>query len=134
MSLAADLRTFLLADAGILALVGANGIQVTELLQNADLPAITMQSTGTEHIHDLDGSAGAAEATVQLTAWAATMVAAKALAELVRLRIQGKQTTMGSTVVKGILLPTDREIFSSDPRRFGIEADYQVWYSESIPP
>jgi len=133
VSLLTDLRTFLLADAAISTDVGATRIHAEELTQNSDLPAMTLQQTDNAHEHDMSGSLGVARATMQITSWAATLIAAKSLAELVRQRLQGKQVTMGTTEVRGVLLPGDRDVFSPDPRRFGVEADYDIWYIESIP-
>ncbi len=134
MSLLTDLRTFLLADSAISTDVGTSRIHDEELTQNSALPAMTLQQTDNAHEHDMEGSLGVARAIMQITCWAATPIAAKSLAELVRLRLQGKQVTMGTTEVRGVFLPSDRDIFSTDPRRFGVEADYDITYIESIPP
>ena len=133
MSLLTDLRTFLLADAAISTDVGGTRIHAEELTQNSVLPAMTLQQTNNVHEHDMSGSLGVATATMQITSWATTLIAAKSLAELVRQRLQGKQVTMGTTEVRAILARPDHDLFSTDPRRFGVEADYDITYIESIP-
>lgn len=134
MSLLTDLRTFLLADSAISTDVGATRIHAEELTQNSDLPAMILQQTDNDHDHDMEGSLGIAKAIMQITSWAATLIAAKSLAELVRQRLQGKQVTMGTTEIRGIFARPDHDLFSTDPRRFGVEADYDITYIESIPP
>jgi hypothetical protein len=83
VGVAADARTYLLADASIAAVVGTR-IYPSNLPQNATLPAIVYHVISRSHTTWLGGiKASSGPIRIQWDVWAATRLAADALAELV---------------------------------------------------
>ena len=130
MSVHKDLRDYLLADSTITALVGQR-VYVEELPQNSPLPAITFLRVNVDHDHDLEGETGLATARFQIDSWADSPLNALALAERVRLRLDGYQGTMGSTTVQSILLDAEREWSEEIEAR--VLQEFLVSYTEAVP-
>ena len=78
----------LLATDAVTALVAAR-IQPPPLEDDATLPIITWQVISATRPPALDGPIGLASKRIQLTCWAATTAGASALAEAVRLAVNG---------------------------------------------
>ena len=128
MSVQTDLVTFLLADAGISALVGTRIYPGGQLPQNPTLPAITYKLISGNWIQTATGAAGLAGPRMQIDCWAETYAGADALFELVRLRINGKGD--GGNI-QGMFLEGNRDV--SDPVLGvrGRSADAFVWHEEA---
>lgn len=130
MSVHGDLRTFLLADSTITALVGQR-VHVDSLPQGSLLPALTFLRVSVEHDHDLGGETGLATARFQIDCWASDKEAALALAERVRLRLDGYRGAMGSITVHSVWLDGEREWPEEEEGR--VVQEFLVSYTEVTP-
>lgn len=102
------------------------------------LPAAVYQQISAVHDETLDGADGLANARFQLSAWAATRIAAKALAETIRLRLQSYRGTLGSVVIQDISLIDRRDLLeeavnNAQQRRYGVQLDFEIWFDEAVP-
>ena len=113
MAVETDLRTYLLAQATITAIVGSSGVYCGNVPQAAATPLLLVSRVAGEHGHHLDGGAGYCTARVQVDCYSTTYVAAAALAEAVRLKMQGYRGAMGTTTVSSVMLESDLD--QSDP-------------------
>ncbi len=91
----ADLRTHLLAQASITALIGAR-LYPQQLPQGTELPAVTYQRIAGQSLIDHEGAAGIGRARIQLDCWGESYGAAAALADTLRLALSGYRGAMGS--------------------------------------
>ncbi len=82
MSAAADLRTYLLANAGVAALIGPR-CYPGSVKQSATLPAVAYWVISRTHVQHLKGITDAGTIRIQLDAQAATRLAADAVAEAI---------------------------------------------------
>lgn len=104
--------------------------------QGGTLPAIVYQRISGEHEHSHDGISGLATARFQITSIAATYTAAKALAEQVRIALDCKTGTWGTTDVQSSFLTNDTDaayepLPGSATGTVGISADYEFGYAEA---
>lgn len=131
--IAASIRTRLLADASVAALVGTR-IQSDVLEQGQTLPAITYQVIDTVPNETLAAISDVSRARVQVDCFGATRGAANALADAVRLSLQMFRGLIGSQFVNGIQMPTgeihlvDRNEAGTDQRRYITTQDFYVFY------
>ena len=136
-TLEAGLFSHLSIDSDISATVGTR-VYLAIIPQDASLPAITYQRISGSHVRSLEGSSGASEARYQITAWASTGLAAKQLADYVRLSLDGFSGAMGDVTVKRVYLEDDRDQFepaagNDEERRNGVLMDFSIWYHEAKP-
>ena len=113
MSLVTDIRTFLLADGTISGLVGTR-IFPLKLPQAPTFPAITYQMISGGRSHTYGGAVGLASPRFQFDCWGATYLQAEALAEALRIRLDGFSGAMGaspSTVVQGVFFQDERDLY-----------------------
>lgn len=134
MSIGEGLRTFLLADAQIEALISTGrplpGIYPVMLPQNPTLPAITYFKVSGRRVHSSTQALRLSGPRIQIDCWALTYAAAHALAELVRKRIDAYRGAMGSQDVQGVFFETERDLYEPDPKQFRVSRDYFVWFEE----
>ena len=129
MSLETDLRSFLLADVTIAALVGTR-VGPEPLAQNSPKPAITYRRLDTERDLTMDGPEGLQRPTVQVTSWAATLIEARDLAGKIRLRLAGFKGTMGATIVQVIFPRGDNDGYEADVLAYFTDLDFEIWAEE----
>jgi hypothetical protein len=112
MSVSADLRTFLLADSALAALIGTR-LHPLRLPQNPTLPAMTYQWVSGERAHALDGAVGLSSPRVQFDCWAGTYLQAEAVFEAFRKRLDGFRGDIGSTPTKvqGAFFESERDMY-----------------------
>lgn len=82
MSVAADLATYLLAQSSVSALIGSR-IETDKLAQGETLPAVMLQVISRTHVQHLQGITTAGTVRVQIDCYAATRLAADAVAEAI---------------------------------------------------
>jgi len=134
-TLTSEIRTFLRADASILALVGAR-VRPRKLEQDDALPAIRVVIVGGDSDENLSGASGIAHGRVQVDAYGATSEAADALAELIRARLQGHRGTLNTVFchgasVEGDLRQTEEPIDDAgDHFRYITGRDFRVTYTQ----
>ena len=138
MSTRSDLKTYLESKSTITAVVSTRIFGVKRPQKIRTLPAITFERMNGGHDHTLSAAAGSAIPRFRIRCWAATYVAADALAEILRNVMQGYRGTMGSTTVQSVILDDEFDEYEesedgSDQGVFGIAHDYLIRYVESVP-
>lgn len=132
MSFEPDVRTFLLADAAIAALVGTR-VHPLNLPQKSTLPAVTVERIDTTRESTHDGPEGMQRARMRVSCWALTLLAARDLADKVRRRLHGFVGTMGAgTVVQASFMDSDSDDFQSDPEMYVADLDFEIWAQEVV--
>jgi len=131
MSAAADFRILLTADAGITALVGTR-IYPQLLPQAPMFPAISYQVVSGFRETAMDGPAGVNRARLQFDCWASTYLQAEAVANAVRVAIDGFKGSIGSParVLQSVFFAGERDLYEPDPPAFRRSADYLITYQE----
>lgn len=128
-------RTHLLADAAIAALVGTR-VRPDGFAQGETLPAVAMWSVSGESEEHLAGGAGLGHMRLQVDCMAGTRLAANSLAELVRTRLQGARGLMGALWVDGCTVDggprydRDQPLDGSDEWRYITSRDYGIAHQE----
>lgn len=126
MTFEADLKTHLQSDTAISALV-ADRIHPLKLDDGATLPAITFQQIADDPQSGLDGDDGnLIRYRIQINVWASGSngyMDAKALAELVRIRLQTEASTFSA-----VPEPSGQDVYEPNTKRFGFLRDFSIWY------
>lgn len=101
--------------------------------QDTAPPYIVYQRVAGPRVTVLDGASGLAQPVYQIDAYAGTKDAAKALADQIRIALNGFRGTVGSETAKGSTLLDDRDIFegSTDPRLYRVSADFRISHDEA---
>lgn len=123
------LRTFLLADAAVAALVGTR-IYPIKLPQGITAASIVYQEISGIGDHHMQGPSGLSRVRMQIGAWAQSADAAHALFLAVKEAIDGYQGLMGSVYVQGVFIDSWRDIDDTVANLRGKVADYMIHYSE----
>ena len=131
MSIASDLRTFLLADATLGGLIGTR-LYPLKLPQDPTVPAMTFQWISGQRAHAADGAVGLASPRVQFDCWAETYLEAEAVFEALRKRLDGFRGTAGSSRVQGAFFETERDDYEDEGRLYRRSADFFIWHEEAI--
>lgn len=112
MSAPADLRTYLLANAGVSALIGTR-MYPNALPQGATLPAVVYYLISSTHVQSLGGITAAGTCRVQLDCYAATRLAADGVSAPIvaalRLLSVGQQSIGAGTLVCDIEIQGPRD-------------------------
>jgi hypothetical protein len=131
------LRTFLLADASIAAIVG-DRVRPVRLNQGETGTGITYLRVSGIGDHVMTGPSRIARPRFQIDCWAEAPGAANSLADLVKERLDGYQGlwTYGadspptSIDVLGVFFENERDGFDSDNDMYSVSRDYFIWYRE----
>lgn len=131
MGLGSTVRTIILGDPAVAALVGTR-VYPKILPQSPTLPAITYQRISRVSVADhLTGAGSLGRPRVQVDAWASTDAAAETLGAAVKARLNGfKGTVAGEGDVKRIALETEGGQFDAELLLHRHTADYFVWHEE----
>jgi hypothetical protein len=131
-SMEKDLRSHLLADTGIAAVV-VDRVYPRWPRKTFSPPYITFERAGTEHATSMRGSSGLAKGRVLLAVWSESFEGARALIELIRLRLTGFTGTVGGTQFQGITVQNDLDFREPNSNLFGVEVDCGIWFAEAQP-
>lgn len=136
------LRQILQDDADVFAL-SSTRVYYSKAEQGAKLPYLVLQMVANQHYEQLSGSAGLANALIQINGFSKSKSEVLDLREKVRLALQGRNpgnvTVDGDTFdVRSIHLDGDRDIDvdprdGSDAEIFGFSMDFRVGYPEPVP-
>lgn len=130
MSIGPSLRTFLLADTAIAALVGTRMYPV-QLPQGTSQASIRYQHiSGQRPIASPSGPLKLSGPRVQIDAWAPTYAEAESLAELIKTRLNGYRGAMGATTVQGAFFSDERDGWEPESKLYFLSRDYFVWFQE----
>lgn len=126
MTFEADLKSHLQADASIAALV-SDRISPLLLKDGSSLPAITYQEIVSEPQSDLDSDDGnLIRYRMQINVWADSYMGVKALAELVRTRMQTAASSFSAVPEL-----SGQDSYEPTTKRFGHFRDFSIWYRTS---
>lgn len=140
ISVATELRSFLLADADISDLVGTR-IHPLTLPQNPTLPAITFQWISGTRSHHYQGPDGLSRPRIQFDCYASTYLEMEELSEALRARMDGFSGIIGdleTLSVQGIFFDSERDFYEdgadqgtgSGAGLYRRSVDYFVNYTE----
>ena len=134
-----DFATYLLTLSSITDLVSTR-IFVDKLPQLVTArPTITVQRISATHKRDHAGQLGIATTRIQLDVWAATAASADAVAEAVRVAVDGVgPITMGTTPIvrafdDGESSTYNQAIDGSDTGEHRVTQDWIIWHTETTP-
>ena len=137
MSLEAAIVAKLKGDAGVKALV-ASRIYPNVAPKGARGGAyLVYQRISTPRVRSMDGPSGLASPRLQLTCYGPTYAKAMALAEAVRLALDGYAGVTGGVTVQGVTVLDEGDIpdlavESESIRAYGRRLDVQIWHEEAV--
>lgn len=129
MALEADLRSFVLADPAVAALIGER-LHPRRLPQKPTLPAVVYQRVATRRRHDLAGPDGLPRARMQFTCWALTPAHAAQVAHAVRTRLDGHRGPVGGTTVGSVQCGGEWDYDDPESSRCGVALDFLIQVQE----
>lgn len=124
------LRTFLLGDSAVKALVG-DRIHRLRLPEPAKYPAAVINLISTVPDHDFDGDAGLDRHRIQIDCYADTLDAAAGLGRTLRARLDSFTGMAGSSPVPCAHLLTVQELYDQEVKKYRVLTDWHVWESLS---
>ena len=136
MSIEQGLVAHLLADAGVSAIVGTS-VHPGVRPQGGSLPAIVYVRVSTARTVDLDGPSDFVQVRMRLDLWDNTYAGSKALADAVRLALNGVGLTspklLGAEPVQLVYLDNDGDLpdFEGDRRDYRVSQDWIVIHTET---
>lgn len=124
---------YLLADAGVAALVGPR-IRPGFLAQGEGTPALVVNKISGAPMVTMGGPAGLAEARMQVDCYAATWLQAEALADAVKAALSAIRFTHDGMRFEGSFAIDERDLSESDGpdgvRRPRISLDFRIFHEE----
>lgn len=137
MTMPVDLITYLRSKPNLTALVG-DRIAMNASAQDEALPRIVIQRVSDDHAHHLTAASGYARTSYQFTCYAASTLDAAAVAEQLRLALDGYQGSMGDMPIGVCNLQDQRDGY--DPPTdgdgtgtFNVQQDYLIGHAVSVP-
>lgn len=129
MSIEAALFTLLTTTPSIAAKV-ADRVYPKQLPQDPTTPAIVYHRISGPREHSHDGSSGLAHPRFQLDMYAGSYLEAKALADAVRVAIDGYKGTVEGVEIQAIFLENDDDGHDDELKVYWFQADYIIWHAE----
>lgn len=126
------LYELLTANAGVAALVG-DRVYPVKMPQKAAFPAIVYAKSGGARSHSNDGSSGFNRAVFALDCWAASLAQASAVANAVRLAVDGYRGTVLGVDFNGVFLVGEEEGWDDDRAMAYASLDLEVLHNEPNP-
>lgn len=131
-----DIRTYLLADSGIAALVGTR-VRPRQMAQGETMPAIRLNIVSGESDEHLGGESTISHPRVQIDAYGATPTAADELSDLIRIRLRGWRGAASNYFIHGVtaltFYQTDEPIDDASNRyRWISSRDYRISHSQAV--
>lgn len=135
MSFEEGLRSFLLADPAVAALIDTR-LRPVVLRKNDELSAATYQLVSGNRVRSLSGPSGRAEPRFQIDGWGRRPSDARTLADAIIARLDGYSGLMGTVQVDSVVFEDWRDLFEelpgADPEaRYGRSLDFFFSYQES---
>lgn len=122
------LRTFLLDDPAVSALVGGDRIHAVRMPQDQVEPSVVFIKISEFGDYNMASDSGLGHLRMQIDSWAQNSDAATELANAVYDRLTGAATMMGSVNVLGAFLDSGRDDYDSVTRLFRSSRDFMIWY------
>lgn len=118
--------------AGLSALIGSNVFHV-KIPAGQTVPAVSYQKISANHVESMQGSSGLCFSSFQIDAWARESDDVKAIAEQVRLALQGYVTVYSGMQIFGINYMNELDLYDDDAEEFRVLMEYVVHHSEVKP-
>lgn len=128
MAFEEGLFTYLSTYAGLAALVGTR-IYPMLLPQQPTLPAVTYQRISTPRLHEFEASF-LPHPRFQFDCWAGDFLAAKNVAEQVRLALDLYTGAMGAETVEVSIVEDERDTYEPDVDIWHSMVEAVIWYEE----
>lgn len=122
------LRTFLLDDPTINALVGGMRVHHLRLPQDQVDPSVVYLKVSETGDYHLAGDSGLSQMRMQIDAWAQSVDTAVQLANAVYDRLSGERGMLTDVDVRGTFLLSGRDDYDEVNRLYRISRDYNIWY------
>lgn len=131
------LRSFLLADASIAAVVGTRVTPVRMPQGNKETSIVYLRVSGVGD-RTMSGPTRIARPRFQIDCWAAAPGIANNLADLVKERLDGYQgawtygtdSPPASVDVLGVFFENERDGYDADNEMYSVSRDYFIWHRE----
>lgn len=127
MIIESALRAIIIEDNGVKAVT--TRCYYNYIPQSPTYPLIVLQRVTGNRIHHLGGPSGAARPRIQVESWAETYAAAKGLANLIRVALDGKKYTKEG-VTFSCLSDAEVDGYEDAVKIHRIIQDYSVRYTE----
>lgn len=118
--------------AGLTALISTR-IYYVKMPSPTTLPALSYQKIFTEHVESMTGSSALCFATFQIDCWSRTYPNVKAIAEQVRLCLQGYKNTLSGLTIFGINYLSETDLYDDDAEVFRVMQELRVHHNEDQP-
>lgn len=116
--------------AGLTALI-SNRIYPLKAPQDAIYPLVVIQRVSGPRVYSHDGASGLAYPRFQISSWGRSAAEAKAVANQVRIGMNGFKGTMGDDVeVDACFLATELDRYDPETERYGTLLDFIIWHHE----
>ena len=130
------LRGYLVADAGISALVGDRIAWALRPRSDA-LPSIALHLISGVRDYHMEGASGLVESRVQVDCWATTILAALTIARAVNAAIGGLHAVIDGVQFQAVMLESqstraEDNPMSPDDVLYRVMQDYMIWHTEDI--
>lgn len=124
-----DMYTYLQTVSGLTALVSTR-IYPNELPQEPDLPAVVYHRITGARTETTGNDSQLAHPMFQLDAYAATYSAVKAVAEQLRLALQGYSGLWDATPVSAVRFLGDMDMIEPETGEHRVSIEIEVWHEE----
>lgn len=131
MLLEEGLYSYLVSAPGVAALVGTR-VYPLVLPQASPVPAIIYSRVGGPRVKALAAPPGVQRARVQLSVFATSYAEVKAVAEALRLALDGHRGSWGAGQVQAVSLVSENDLFGGDSLMYHVAQDYEVWADEPV--
>ena len=129
MAIQDGIYAFLIADAGVSAIVGTRVYPIL-MPQNPTFELITYQKISGVRGKQLSGTTGYARPVIQIDCWAESFLTAQTLADAVRSAVDGYSGLMGSDVVDRAQIMNEMDLYENETQIFRVSQDYEIWHTE----
>lgn len=130
MTIESDLRTYLIADTTVAALV-ATRMYPQFLPQSVTYPAISYSVVSRVSSRDLSGPSGRVRVRISVNCWAETYAEAKSLSEAVRQRLDGFKGNMGSSEAGSVKLDNSFDDYEDAVKIHRVFQDFIISHTEN---
>ena len=137
MTIEQALYTKLTTDAGVLAIVAArvypHFVPQKNTPGETQLPTVVYQNISDPNDYSHDGETALHHPRFQITSFASTYLAAKALALAVKTALSASTGAWGTITIDGVFCDSASDVLDLDPEvesqtLFGIRQDFVIWY------
>lgn len=125
------LRTFLLDDPAVSALVGGSRIHHVRMPQDQVEPSVVYNKISEFGDYNMAGDSGLGHMRMQVDSWAQNADAATQLANAVYDRLTGAREVMSGVTVRGVFLDSGRDDYDDVVKLFRSSRDFMIWYGAS---